>query len=98
MGCCKKDITELHYYIWTQSLIHALTSHILFLQLEKQDQDLISIKAQNLDLSTRVKDLGHLKDLEASLQSQKWDEFSRLAESMKNLSKTMSKSSTMEFS
>ncbi len=38
-------------------------------------------------------DLERLKSMESTLNTQKWDEFSRLAESMKNLSRSMAHNS-----
>ena len=45
-------------------------------------------------MESRLHDLEHLKDLEASVHTQKWEEFSRLADSMKTLSRSMARSAS----
>lgn len=41
----------------------------------------------------KVKDLDHLKTLESTVQSQKWEEFEKLAENMRTLSHSMAHTS-----
>jgi len=43
-------------------------------------------------MEVKLKDTHHLKTLEATVQTQKWEEFEKLAESMRSLSHTMSTS------
>ena len=45
-------------------------------------------------LDARVKQAEYQKSLELSAQSQKWEEFGRLAESMRTLSSTMAQTTT----
>ena len=59
------------------------------LQLETRASETVQLQLQVSRLSGRLKELEHLKDLESTVHSQKWEEFSRLAESMKNLSHSM---------
>ena len=59
--------------------------------MEEKDKEVEGIRGHVNSLETRLKDLEHLKDLESSVHSQKWEEFSRLADSMKNLSRTMAR-------
>lgn len=47
-------------------------------------------------LENRLQDLEHLKLLESTVHSQKWEEFSRLADSMKTLSRSMARSTNAE--
>ena len=57
--------------------------------MEEKEKEILGLRTHIHSLETRLKDLEHLKDLESSVHSQKWEEFSRLADSMKNLSRTM---------
>lgn len=53
-------------------------------------------------MDSKLKDLEHLNSLESTVQSQKWEEFEKLAENMRTLSHTMahspvSKSRVMQY-
>ena len=47
------------------------------------------MRAQIQTMEVRLKELDHVKSLESSIQSQKWEEFEKLAESMRTLSHSM---------
>lgn len=61
------------------------------MQLESKEQEISLLRSQAQAMEVRTKDLQYLKTLESTVQSQKWEEFEKLAESMRNLSHTMSK-------
>jgi hypothetical protein len=63
-------------------------------QIEEKDRILIELKAEIAALENRVKHAEYQKSLELSAQSQKWEEFGRLAESMRTLSSTMAHNTT----
>ncbi|XP_060081182.1 uncharacterized protein LOC132560530 isoform X2 [Ylistrum balloti] len=73
-----------------------LVDHVSDLQrkLEMKDREINILKSQMHTLDTKVNELNHLKKLESTVQSQKWEEFEKLAESMRNLSHTMSTTGT----
>ncbi|XP_033727211.1 LOW QUALITY PROTEIN: filamin A-interacting protein 1-like [Pecten maximus] len=73
-----------------------LVDHVSDLQhkLETKERDINSLKSQMHMMETKVQELHHLKHLETSVQTQKWEEFEKLAESMRNLSHTMSTTGT----
>lgn len=60
--------------------------------MEMKDREIGMIKAQMQGMESKVKEVEHVKYLEATVQTQKWEEFEKLAESMRNLSHTMSTS------
>ena len=49
------------------------------------------------DMELKTEDLENLKSVEAAIHSQKWEEFSKLAESMKTLSRSMVRTSKSDF-
>ena len=55
--------------------------------MNDKEREILTVHAHAHDLETQVKELEHLKGLESTLHSQKWEEFSRLAENMKHLSR-----------
>ncbi|XP_076437588.1 uncharacterized protein LOC143276817 isoform X2 [Babylonia areolata] len=68
-----------------------LVEHVADLQrkIEEKDRSLVELRAELVALDSRLKQSEYQKSLELSAQSQKWEEFGRLAESMKTLSTTM---------
>jgi len=68
-----------------------LTDHVAQLnkQMEALHKETEELQADNLKLNEKLDTINHLKDFEGSLQAQKWEEFSRLADSMKRLSTAM---------
>ncbi|KAL8577252.1 hypothetical protein ACOMHN_022440 [Nucella lapillus] len=68
-----------------------LVEHVADLQkkIEEKDYSLVEMRAEIAEVDTRLKQSEYQKTLELSAQSQKWEEFGRLAESMKSLSTTM---------
>ncbi|ELU18498.1 hypothetical protein CAPTEDRAFT_188336 [Capitella teleta] len=65
-------------------------------QVDEKDKEIMTLRAHIHSLESRLHDLEHLKDLETTVNSQKWEEFSRLAESMKTLSRSMAHSTSGE--
>ena len=66
---------------------------MLFLfQLEKVEKKVYMLEIEKNNMQTQLKELERLKELESTLNTEKWAEFSRLAESMKNLSSTIASS------
>lgn len=68
-----------------------LSDHVAELQkqLESKQSEAEELQSENDRLTERLDAVSHLKDFEGSLQAQKWEEFSRLADSMKRLSTAM---------
>ncbi|XP_077989996.1 uncharacterized protein LOC144444449 [Glandiceps talaboti] len=68
-----------------------LVDHVAELQkqLRDKDDDLLHLQANMSSLEGRVDNMTRTTVLESSLQSQKWGEFEKMAESMKNLSRSM---------
>ncbi|CAL1533196.1 unnamed protein product [Lymnaea stagnalis] len=68
-----------------------LVDHVAELQkkLDDKDREILTLRSSVDDLETRFRNLGLQKSMELAQQSQRWEEFSRLADSMKTLSKTM---------
>lgn len=73
-----------------------LVDHVSDLQrkMETKEREISTMKAQMHTMETKLHELQHLKHLESTVQSQKWEEFEKLAESMRNLSHTMSTTGT----
>ena len=63
-------------------------------QIEERDRNVAELRAEMAALDARLKQAEYQKSLELSAQSQKWEEFGRLAESMRTLSSTMAQSTT----
>ncbi|XP_059155882.1 myosin-6-like isoform X2 [Physella acuta] len=74
-----------------------LVDHIAELQrkIEERDHEIIELRTNVSDLETKFRNLGLQKTMEMSQQSQRWEEFSRLADSMKSLSKSMMSQTSM---
>ncbi|XP_055996073.1 ELKS/Rab6-interacting/CAST family member 1-like isoform X2 [Ostrea edulis] len=72
-----------------------LVDHVSELQrkLERKDQEIVLLRSQIQTMEGKVKDLDHLKTLESTVQSQKWEEFEKLAENMRTLSHSMAHTS-----
>nr|XP_022293000.1 golgin subfamily A member 5-like isoform X1 [Crassostrea virginica]XP_022293010.1 golgin subfamily A member 5-like isoform X1 [Crassostrea virginica]XP_022293019.1 golgin subfamily A member 5-like isoform X1 [Crassostrea virginica] len=72
-----------------------LVDHVSELQrkLEQKDQEIVLLRSQVQTMEVRLKDLEHLNSLESTVQSQKWEEFEKLAENMRTLSHSMAHSS-----
>ncbi|GFO26262.1 paramyosin-like isoform x2 [Plakobranchus ocellatus] len=68
-----------------------LVDHVADLQrkMEDKDREILDLKSSISDLEARLRNSDLQKSLEMTQQSQRWEEFSRLADSMKNLSHTM---------
>ncbi|XP_064652760.1 ELKS/Rab6-interacting/CAST family member 1-like isoform X2 [Lineus longissimus] len=73
-----------------------LVDHVADLQkqLTHKEQEIVHLHAQIHSLDTKVSQFERLKILEGTVNSQKWEEFERLADSMKSLSATMAQSSS----
>ncbi|ESO86092.1 hypothetical protein LOTGIDRAFT_129830 [Lottia gigantea] len=73
-----------------------LVDHVAELQrkIETKDHELISLQSEISSLESRLHDLDYQKNLESTVHSQKWQEFGRLAESMRTLSSTMARSTS----
>ncbi|XP_021377507.1 ELKS/Rab6-interacting/CAST family member 1-like isoform X2 [Mizuhopecten yessoensis] len=73
-----------------------LVDHVSDLQrkLETKDRDINTLRSQMHLMESKVQELQHLKQMESSVHTQKWEEFEKLAESMRNLSHTMSTTGT----
>ena len=61
----------------------------LLFKLEDGEKEIYILQSQVHSMQSELKDMGRLKSLETTLSSQKWDEFGRLADSMKSLSRSM---------
>ncbi len=59
--------------------------------MDDKEKENFALRSRMRSLEGKVTDIGHLKELEATVQSQKWEEFARLAESMKSLSHNMTR-------
>uniref|UniRef100_A0A0B7AFD6 Uncharacterized protein n=1 Tax=Arion vulgaris TaxID=1028688 RepID=A0A0B7AFD6_9EUPU len=68
-----------------------LVDHVaeLHKKAEEKDRELLTLRNRGEDLETRLRGVDLQKSLELTQQSQRWDEFSRLADSMKSLSQSM---------
>ncbi|RUS70187.1 hypothetical protein EGW08_022049 [Elysia chlorotica] len=68
-----------------------LVDHVADVQrkMEDKDREVLDLKSKISDLEARLRNVDLQKSLELTQQSQRWEEFSRLADSMKNLSHTM---------
>ncbi|KAK7475895.1 hypothetical protein BaRGS_00032863 [Batillaria attramentaria] len=73
-----------------------LVEHVADLQkkIEDKDRQIIELRGEMATLESRLKQTEYQKTLELSAQSQKWEEFGRLAESMRTLSSTMAQTTT----
>lgn len=73
-----------------------LVDHVADMQkkIEEKDRYLMELRADVAALESRLKQTEYHKSLELSAQSQKWEEFGRLAESMRTLSSTMAHTGT----
>ncbi|XP_062573134.1 ELKS/Rab6-interacting/CAST family member 1-like [Saccostrea cucullata] len=71
-----------------------LVDHVSELQrkLEQKDKEIVLLRTQVQTMEVKLKDLEHLKTLESTVQSQKWEEFEKLAENMRTLSHSMAHS------
>lgn len=72
-----------------------LVDHVSELQrkMEQKDQEIVLLRSQVQTMESKLKDLEHLNSLESTVQSQKWEEFEKLAENMRTLSHSMAHSS-----
>ncbi|KAH9513670.1 hypothetical protein Btru_041774 [Bulinus truncatus] len=68
-----------------------LVDHVAEIQrkLEDKDREIYTLKSSIGELETKFRSLGLQKTMELDQQRLRWEEFSRLADSMKNLSQTM---------
>lgn len=68
-----------------------LVDHVADLQrkMEDKDRQILDLKSSISELETRLRNNDLQKSLEMTQQSQRWEEFNRLADSMKSLSHTM---------
>ncbi|XP_006822190.1 uncharacterized protein LOC100373437 [Saccoglossus kowalevskii] len=68
-----------------------LVDHVAELQsqLREKEDDNMKLRAHFGDLTGRLDNMERKSVLETSLQTQKWGEFEKMAESMKNLSRSM---------
>ncbi|CAC5384912.1 unnamed protein product [Mytilus coruscus] len=73
-----------------------LVDHVSEIQrkLEAKDQEIILLRSQNQTMEGKLRDIDRMNMMESSIQSQKWEEFEKLAESMRSLSHTMSHTGT----
>ncbi|XP_045216579.2 ELKS/Rab6-interacting/CAST family member 1-like isoform X2 [Mercenaria mercenaria] len=73
-----------------------LVDHVAELQkkMEMKNEEVVNLRSQVFSLEQRVDELDQFNSLEHTSQSQKWEEFEKLAESMRTLSHTMAHSST----
>ena len=62
---------------------------LFWTQIEERDREIMKIQHSLHSLEVRVQNADYQTDVQLSLQSQKWEEFGRLAESMRTLSHTM---------
>lgn len=74
----------------------ALIDRVAQLQKQLEENELVTrdLEEQIQTLEGRLRALEQLQSLQSSIHSQKWEEFSRLAESMKTLSHTMIQTTT----
>lgn len=63
-------------------------------QVDEKQEKINDLEGHVHSLEDKLKNLEHLQGLHSSIQSQKWEEFGRLAESMKALSEKMARSSS----
>ncbi|XP_061178145.1 ELKS/Rab6-interacting/CAST family member 1-like isoform X2 [Saccostrea echinata] len=77
-----------------------LVDHVSELQrkLEQKDKEIVLLRTQVQTMEVKLKDLEHLKTLESTVQSQKWEEFEKLAENMRTLSHSMAHSPSVSTS
>ncbi|XP_070533240.1 outer dense fiber protein 2-like [Ptychodera flava] len=68
-----------------------LVDHVAELQqkLKEKEDDNLVLRSRMSELLGKVEDAERKNLMESSIQSQKWGEFEKMAESMKNLSRTM---------
>ncbi|CAG5119792.1 unnamed protein product [Candidula unifasciata] len=73
-----------------------LVDHVAELQrkLEEKDREILSLMATADDMEARLRSLDLRKSLELTQHSQKWEQFSNLADSMKSLAKSMTAQTT----
>ncbi|XP_060553175.1 uncharacterized protein LOC132714330 isoform X2 [Ruditapes philippinarum] len=71
-----------------------LVDHVADIQkkLELKNEEVVNLRSQVLSLEQRFGELEQFNSLEHTSQSQKWEEFEKLAESMRTLSHTMAHS------
>ncbi|VDI20514.1 uncharacterized protein LOC143054047 isoform X2 [Mytilus galloprovincialis] len=69
-----------------------LVDHVSEIQrkLESKEQEIMLLRSQNQTMEGKLRDTDRMSMMESSMQSQKWEEFEKLAESMRSLSHTMS--------
>ncbi|XP_014675555.1 PREDICTED: intracellular protein transport protein USO1-like isoform X2 [Priapulus caudatus] len=69
-----------------------LVDHVAELQqqIKRKDDQILRLKAEMHALQSRISSLTDENQMQRSMQTQKWEEFEKLAEGMKNLSRTMS--------
>ena len=73
--------------------VHILPICPRLLQVNEKQTAMVALQERVHSLESKLKNLEHLQELQSSIHSQKWDEFSRLAESMKTLSRSMAQNS-----
>lgn len=73
-----------------------LVDHVSEIQrkLESKDQEVLLLRTHVQTMEAKIRDAERMNMMESSIQSQKWEEFEKLAESMRSLSHTMSHSGT----
>ncbi|CAF0766915.1 unnamed protein product [Didymodactylos carnosus] len=73
-----------------------LTSYIDSLQqrLTTEEDSSLSLRSQLQELEARLKEIDRLKSMEDLIQSQRWDDMSQLAETMKTVSHTMARATS----
>lgn len=69
---------------------------LMHFQLDENEMIIQELEAQIQTLENKLRALEQLQSLQSSIHSQKWEEFSRLAESMKTLSHTMIQATTSQ--
>ena len=75
---------KLHIYLSSFWVSNCFCS-----QIETKDTEIQTLKGDVDSMNSRFKTIDLQKSVDITQQMQKWEEFSKLAESMKNLSQTM---------
>ena len=87
----QKQACDLDKYISAVALSRHLIFFIFCLsQINDKEAEILTLHSHIHEMETKMKEMDHLKGLESALHSQKWDEFSQLADSMSALSRTLS--------
>ena len=73
----------------SKGLLTPFSPFLSYSQLQENELELSQLHTKVHEEAAHLEALDRCKENEMSLQSQKWSEFSRLAENMKNLSQSM---------